>query len=348
LLTVGRRCEGGRVVGDLLDDLVDARVPWVSAVLRSWYADSDLRRHLRTAMSVEEHRVGNVAFGQEFRDGVGLHPDSDPLTWTNRRLDLSDGGWALAGIRFRGGDTLRPFVDVVATTEPPTPDGLARVATTVVPAYDGFEPLCVRVEAPDPAGLVERLEADDRFGPGCVVDMLVVAGPVEELNDQPRASAYDRVALRAGAPEALAERVATVYAELAGQRPELAMWANPEDVESLAECADEGLLFEVLVEGEPAGVVASVRYDAHGMSGFSVQELCLGGAHRGRHVAAAAVQRLVDELPARDDDVLWGTIHPENVPSLRNALSVGRVVVGGYVWVTPSGLPGMSRSVTRG
>lgn len=333
---------------ELLEDLVDARVGWVSGVLRSWYAESDLRGHLRSAMSVEAHRVGNVEFGREFRDGVGLHPESDPLDWTNRCLALPDHGWALAGIRYRGGDTLRPFVDVVATTEAPTTDGLARVAAAVVPAYDAFEPLCLRVDAPDPAPLVEQLDADDRFGPACAVDMFVVAGPVEELKDQPRAPAYDRVGLRAGDPEPLAARVAAVYAELAEQSPELAMWANPEDAESLAGCAEEGLLFEVLVDGEPAGVVASVRYDAHGMAGFSVQELCLDGAHRGRHVAAAAVQRLVDELPAGDDDVLWGTIHPENVPSLRNALSVGRVIVGGYVWVTPIALAGMGRRVTRG
>jgi hypothetical protein len=335
-------------VGDLLDDLVDARVGWVSGVIRSWYADSDLRDHLRSAMSVEEHRVGNVAFGREFRDGVGLHPESDPLDWTNRRLDLPGGGWALTGIRFRGADARRPFVDVAATTERPTTDGLARVAAAVLPAYDAFEPLCLRVDAPDPAGLVERLEADDRFGPGSAVDMYVVAGPVEALRNEPRASAYDGVSLRTGKAGPLAERVAAVYAELTEQRPELAMWANPEDAESLAECADEGLLFEVLVDDEPAGVVASVRYDAHGMSGFSVQELCLDGTHRGRHIAAAVVQRLVDELPTRDGDVLWGTIHPENTPSLRNALAVGRVVVGGYVWVTPSGLPGMDPSIRLG
>jgi hypothetical protein len=53
------------------------------------------------------------------------------------------------------------------------------------------------------------------------------------------------------------------------------------------------------------------------------------------------VQRLVDELPAGPGDALWGTIHPGNAPSLRNALAVGRTLVGGYVWVTPAGLPGM-------
>jgi len=332
-------------MNDLLDDLVEARLPWVSGVLRSWYAESALRAQLRDGLTAEEHRIGNIDFGREFRDGVGVRPDTDPLDWTNRRLDVPDGGWALTGIRFRGGDAKRPFVDVVATTEPPTREGLARVASAVVPAYQDFAPRCLRVDAPDPGALVEALGNDERFGPGCGVDMYVVAGPVEELRDQPRVAAYDRVGLRAGDPDQLADLAAAVYAELTASHPEVAEWAQAEDAESLAECAEEGLLFEVLVEGEPAGVVASVRYDAHGMAGFSVQELCLGAGHRGRHVASAVVQRLVEELPANPTDVLWGTVHPDNTPSLRNALSVGRVIVGGYVWVTPAGWPGMRATV---
>jgi L-amino acid N-acyltransferase YncA len=327
-----------------LGDLVDARLGWVSEILQSWYADSELEEQVRAAMTPEIDRVANSDFGQEFRDLVGLGVAPDPLDWANRRIELPTGGWALTGIRFRGGDVSRPFVDIVATTEPPTPDGIATVAASVVPAYRAFDPLCLRVDAPDPSALIEQLGPDPRFGPLCAVDMYVVAGPVEELRQQLRAAAYDQVSLRAGDPQRLAERVAAVYAELIARRPDVAMWANPEGADSLAECAEEGLLFEVLLEGEPAGVVASVRYDAHAMSGFSVQELCLDADHRGRHVAAGAVQRLADELPARPGDVLWGTVHPDNLPSLRNALSVGRVVVGGYVWVTPAGLPGMPRT----
>ncbi len=77
-----------------------------------------------------------------------------------------------------------------------------------------------------------------------------------------------------------------------------------------------------------------------------MQELCLDAGHRGRRLAPAILQRLVDELPADEGDVLWGTIHPGNEPSLCNALSIGRELVGGYVWVTPAGLPGMPHDVT--
>jgi hypothetical protein len=326
---------------DLLTELARARRAWVSPRLREWYDDARLVRQLASGLADEAGRVGDVVFGAEFRDGVGVAASADPLDWANRRIDLPKGGWAVAGIRFRGLDVTRPFVDVVATTEPPTADGLATVATTVLPSFASFDPLCLRVDAPDPAGLVEQVAADERFGPGCSVDQYVVAGPVAELRGRPRAPSYDLVALRPGDAGALAERAAAIYAELARRDPDLLMWARAEDAESLAACAIEGLLFEVLLDGEAAGVVAAVRDDAHGMSGFSVEELCLDADRRGRRLAPGVLQRLVDELPAEDGDVLWGTIHPDNTPSLRNSVSVGREVVGGYAWVTPAGLRGM-------
>jgi L-amino acid N-acyltransferase YncA len=329
-------------VRDPVDALVEARLPWTSPVIRSWYAEGALRGNLREPMSVEADRLDNADFGREFRDGVGIDGPEDPLAWANRWLDLPDGGWAVAGIRFRGRDTARPFVDVVATTAPPTADGLAAVADTVVSAFDEFAPLCLRVDAPDGPALVDTLNADARFERSCAIDMHVVAGPVHALRHHARSSAYDRVQIRSGDAETLAPRVTTIYSDLAGAEPELATWAQPEDLESLAECAEEGLLFEVLVDGSRAGVVAAVPHDDHGMTGFGVQELCLDPEHRGRRLAPGVVQRLVDELPAGPNDVLWGTIHPANAPSLRNALSIGRTLVGAYTWVTPAGLAGMS------
>ena len=331
---------------DLLTELARARLAWVSPRLREWYDDARLVRQLASGLADEAGRVGNVVFGAEFRDGVmsgaGIGASADPLDWANRRIDLPTGGWAVVGIRFRGLDVTRPFVDVVATTAPPTPEGLAVVADAVLPSYAPFDPRCLRVDAPDPAGLVEHVAADERFGPGCSVDQYVVAGLVAELRDRPRAPSYEVVSLRRGDPAALAVRAAAIYAELARGNPDLLMWARAEDAESLAACADEGLLFEVLLDGDVAGVVAAVRDDAHGMSGFSVEELCLAADRRGRRLAPGVLQRLIDALPAADGDVLWGTIHPDNAPSLRNSISVGREVVGGYVWVTPAGLPGMS------
>lgn len=87
--------------------------------------------------------------------------------------------------------------------------------------------------------------------------------------------------------------------------------------------------------------MAAVRDDAHGVRGFSVEELCLDRAHRGNGSAPAVLRHLVERLPQVVGDVLWGTIHPANAPSLRNALSMGRLQVAADVWITPADLPGM-------
>jgi L-amino acid N-acyltransferase YncA len=327
-------------VVDVLDEMVRARLPWLPPDLRSWYTDVELVDQLTKALGTEYGRLDDVDFGAGFRNDVGLGVGV-PLDWANRRIELASGGWAVTGIRFRRLDIGRPFVDVIATSEPPIPDGLAAVAEAVVPAYREFDPKCLRVEAPEPAALVAEIADDIRFGEHSGVDMRIVAGLVEQLLGGPRVPTYDLVALRPGTAEQLAGRAADIYRTAASSSPDLAWWANPEDAESLAACEAEGLLFEVVADGDPAGVVAALRYDDHGMRGFSVQEICLDDRHRGRRLAPGVMQRLLEQLPARRGDVLWGTIHPDNAASLRNALSIGRTPVGGYAWITPAGLPGM-------
>lgn len=333
-------------MADLLGEMVRARIPWLAPSIRSWYDDVRLSGQIARALEREARRVGDAEFGLGYRNDVGLEVGA-PVDWANRLINLASGGWAVTGIRFRGRDVDRPFVDVIATTELPTPDGLAAVAESVVPAYQQFSPLCLRVEAPDAAVLVTKVDGDPRFGQRCGVDMHIVAGLVDALMARPRVPAYDHIMLRPGDAHQLAERVAAIYRELGRHHPEVAMWATPEDADSLADCAAEGLLFEVVADGDPAGVIAGIRDDAHGMTGFSVQEICLDGRHRGRRLAAGVMQHLLERLPAQDRDVLWGTIHPENRPSLRNSLSIGRSPVGGYAWITPTGLPGMPLAAHR-
>jgi len=324
-------------------EVVAARLPWVSGDLREWYSPAALESQLAADLAGALALVGDREFAARFRRDAGLSVDVDELDWAHRVLALPGGGWALTGIRFRGRDVTKPFVDVAATSAGPTPAEVARVAALVATAYAAFEPRCVRFDVGDPDGLVAAL-ADEPDGAGAEVDQYVVAGLVASLQQRATGPSYDRVTLRQGKPGPLAARAAAIYADLHAEAPSTVLWAGAEDVESLAECAAEDHLFEVLVDGEPAGVVAALREDAHGLLGYVVQELCLDARHRGRRWAAPVLQHLVQTLPAYDGTTLWGTIHPDNAASLRNATSVGRRTVGGFVWVTPAGLPGMSRA----
>lgn len=322
----------------LVEEMAAARLEWTSTQIMSWYPRQDLLTQLRTSLKTQADWVGNEAFGSQVRDDVATGGMHDPLAWANRRLELPARGWVITGIRYRGRNITRPFIDVIATTAPPT---LGLIAQTIVPAYAPFRPLCFRVQVADAADLLQQTRSDHRFGVGCAVDMHVIAGTLTYMKMQALPWSYRGVRLNPADPAVLAQRANTIYRQLAQQNPETTLWATPENVDSLGACAEEGMLFEVTVDGAPAGVVAAARHDAHGMRGFSVDELCLDQTHRGNGLAQAVLRHLVERLPHAAGDVLWGTIHPSNAPSLRNALSMGRRQVATDVWITPSDLSGM-------
>ncbi|NHA70221.1 hypothetical protein EPD83_019520, partial [Phycicoccus sp. CMS6Z-2] len=110
----------------LLERAVAARVGQAAPVLRDWYRPAALRAQLAGHLGDEVDRVADAGFGAGLREAIGPRAAgsarvTDPLAWANRVLGLPGGGWALTGIRFRGMDPGRPFVDVVATDAAPDP-----------------------------------------------------------------------------------------------------------------------------------------------------------------------------------------------------------------------------------
>lgn len=251
-----------------------------------------------------------------------------------------DGHWAVAGNRLQGRDIEKPFVDVFATSLPPKPADIAAHGEAL-PHFSAFSPLCLRVNFPDPAMGLRTLAASKVDAGRTTPDLLIVGRPVAETLEQPRGSRYPEVSLVPCGPAEAERRVAEIHDELKRAQPQLDQWATPADADTLEDATEEGLLFDIRVNGTSAGVVAAERDDAYGLAGFWMQEIVLDSAHRGSRVGVAALQRLCHEVPSTTDDVLWGHIHPDNVPSLRDAQASGRKIVTAQAWVTPRGYSGM-------
>lgn len=319
-------------------EILEAATAWTSPRIVEW--SPSLHRNLSEWLEPSMALVGDAAWGAQIRDLVQL-PIDDPLQWANRRIPLPGGEWAIAGIRFRDRDISRPFVDIIATSLAPEPSQLAALAD-VLPHFTAFSPLCLRIHCPDPEQTLSELARCGTYAGHAATDLLIVAGLLETLKWRAMPSSTESVELRAVDPQAAADRVAAIYDELEHSRPGIKSWASPADVDLLSSAATENLLFEVCSDSEPIGVVAAARENAYGMSGYSVQELCLNAEHRGRRLGRAVLLQLCGRLPiASVGDVLWGHIHPDNKPSLDNSLSIGREVVGGHLWLSPAGYEGM-------
>lgn len=310
---------------------------WVSDEIKQWSPAwrENHARWLETDLAL----VGETAWGAQIRDLVKL-PVPDPLLWANRLIELANGHWAIAGIRFRGRDVEKPFVDIIATSLPPEATGIEALAE-VLPHFEEFAPLCLRVNLPESTLPAAELAAAEDFHGDAESDLLIVASPVDEMKKHPLAPLFDTTALVPVSVQGAAQLTAEIYGELAASRPRLREWATPADAQSLEEAAEQGLLFEIHVGGKTAGIVAAERQDAYGFAGFCMQEIALNAAHRGRGIGVAALQHLVRMLDAEPHDLLWGHIHPNNIPSLRNAQASGRKIVTSHAWITPTGYPGM-------
>ncbi|GAB3188087.1 GNAT family N-acetyltransferase [Nesterenkonia suensis] len=339
-------------MGELLDDLAAARADWTAWQLQDWYTQERLLAQLRIALEPDAERVADAAFGADVRDLVRAEAEAsadevsvdveDPLMWADRRITHDD-GWSVIGIRFRERDLTRPFVEVIASSLSPTAENIARIAAEAAADLAEFQPLSVRFTVGDPEASLAEVAQVPEVGP-CAVDQHLVAGLIRGINHRTRVASYRRVSLEPMDPTLAAARVAEIYAA----HPEGTRWATPADREELQEAAEDEALFEIFTEGEPAGVVSAPRDDDHGLSGHLVQEICLDEEHRGRGYGPAVLQRLCEQLPHPEPGtVLWGSIHPENVPSLRNAYAVGRITVGGQIWVAPPGLAGMPSALAR-
>lgn len=323
----------------LHDAITTAALRDVHPRLRDWYDEPTLATNMRAHLAEGAEWVGDEEFGAAYRDGVAVIDVPDAVDWANRLLTLPCGGWAVTGIRFRGRDLTKPFVEIAAhdVGDASSGDHWHAMADEIARAYAPFAPGRLQVFTSSPDSARVSLEA---FGFQTEVDTYLVAGLIRELRERPRSTRFDDVTLApisASGASRLAERV---HDDLAEQNPETRLWSTPQTLEEFDEHAAAGTLFGIHLADRLVGIIAAFRWNAHGMTGFTVAENVIDAPHRGQKLAPAAMQHLFEMLPAADGDVLWGTIHPDNTPSLHNALRVGREIVGAHLWLTPAGWPG--------
>lgn len=165
-----------------------------------------------------------------------------------------------------------------------------------------------------------------------------------------------------------AEGISAIYDAIEREVPSLRWWARPSDEHELEECEEAGLLFALQATEDSAqpelpsascpegivGFIAARPNNAFGLTGWEMVEKCIHPSHQGNNYSALATALLTQclrssDIPTAPGDssgratpVLWGEIDPANRPSLGTANKVGRTIVGGHLWLTPAGFPGMN------
>ncbi|MET1006661.1 MAG: hypothetical protein ABWX96_14015, partial [Propionibacteriaceae bacterium] len=237
--------------------------------------------------------------------------------YLNRWIQLSDDLHVLAGPRYLGRDPDLPFVGIYASDRPFRP-GDRESLTTVAPHFSAFRPGFVLLSTADPVGA----------WPGTYPEMRQVVGLLGDLR---RRSLPSGLAAVARTDTDFYDTYLSIHERHVARQPEHARHTRVEEEGDLQALADQGLLWDVVVDGRWAGILAAERDARRGVRGATVIELLLDDPYRGRGFGQHLSTLLAKSLPLPDDECLMGTIHHANVASYRSALRAGRVDVGGEI-----------------
>lgn len=300
---------------DVLVTAADASLhPWVRAHVPAATRRASLREELRFWRDVAAQ---DLDYAREYAR-VAPESGQPPEAYLDRWLPLPGGAHVLAGPRYLGRDPDLPFVGISASDRPLVPDdcdGLADLART---SFEAFRPGFVLLTTADPLGAWPDTGSELRQVVGLLGALRARAVP-PQLSTRPRTDT------------AFHSHYRSIHEAQVAAEPDHARHARCEDEDDLAELAATGLLHDVLLDGEWAGIVAAEPDDRRGVRGATVVELLLAAEHRGRGIGKHLSTLLAKAVSLDDDACLMGTIHSDNVRAYRSAISAGRVDVGGEV-----------------
>ncbi len=284
----------------------DERLPWLA---RAHEDDLDLM----TDMEMATFRASYFAF-----------PGLDAPTYLNRWQPVSADLSALLSIRFENRVRSRPFVDLSGLSRPWDVTDLAALKRAALEVYGVFAPRYLRLFSSAPVDALPGLGRDRRF----------VAAPVSVLAAA-KTTIPPELSLRPTEDDRHLAQAGAAYAALDAQHPGHAYQAQVLDAEQLQEAIDAGLMFDVLVQGEWAGYAGVHPDEDLGLPSYSVQELLLAPAFRGRgygaHLTTLLARAILVARPEEPGRMLFGTIHADNAGAYPAALRAGRMDVGGWV-----------------
>jgi hypothetical protein len=303
-----------------IEVLVDA----ADAALHPWVHEHVTEPERRSALAEElgfwlDTAARDPAYAASFAQ-VAPQSGEPPASYLDRWLSLDTGGHVLAGPRYLGRDPDLPFMGVSASDRPLVAADAEPLRGLARREFAAFHPRFVLLQTADPIGAWAGTRPEQRQLVGRLGDLRGRTTP-------PELAAVRR------SDTAVYDRYRQIFELDVEHDPVHARHTRAETREDLQALADQGLLFDVEVDGAWAGIVAAEPDARRGVRGATVIELIL--AHRfrrrgyGRHLSTL----LARGVPLPDDQFLVGTIHADNTAAYRSALAAGRVDVGGEIVV---------------
>ena len=308
------------------NSFIETLVANASPSLKGWLRRDKLAENYGHYVEKQMNWLSDADFAKSFCHSCAALK-KEPRAFLNRLIELDGNRQFIAGIRFLGMDLNKPFVDVLPNFAIERKSTLRKIRAKVISVFTDFAPRALRLFVNNEADLPMWQKL------GASVDLYYVASSFGDLRHKGPPSSSAQVSVERAQHLDFYEEYLTIFERFHRQKSELAIHVTPESRDDLRECMDDGGLFFIKVKDQWAGVLAVQKAREYGFSGYLIREEILKEEYRGKRLAPKALELLIRALVAEDNDLLFGTIHPLNIPSLKTARAVGREVTSAFVFV---------------
>lgn len=243
-------------------------------------------------------------------------PGVVPNDYEERILNVSEGLFILAGIRFQGLDVTQPFVSVLGNFKDIDLIPFDKIGELIKEEFKVFRPTCFHVSFPEEKGIPAHNFKIDRY---------TVMGNIQAIVEQKLKSIPDKVEIKVLNDMNFYDDYVREYDMLYKNSPQLKSEVKIESLESLLEAASENLLFEVIINGKRAGVIAGYVENYFGLNQVCILEELLFEKYRGKGFGVYLQKAFAQKMHGCFE-ILWGHISQLNPSSLKTALKNGRKI----------------------
>jgi ribosomal-protein-alanine N-acetyltransferase len=240
-----------------------------------------------------------------------------PQDYGERIFRVGDQGLVLAGIRWVGGKSEMPFVNIWPNFPLNSASDIDSLIALALTEFQVFSPKDISIWVNPESALVGELQNI------AVPVRRYIFGRVQEIQKAKHPARYEELALVTPSKDEYFDWYLESYREFHATEPALRDWVPVNDKEEMEESRRRGLLFVVYVNGERAGLIAGQSRPILGLEALHFIEILLTKPFKGKGLASVAQRKYIDRL-ANNYEVVWGAIEAKNITSNKTAIKVGR------------------------
>lgn len=295
----------------------------VSPKLKEWLSDSDLKLSITTHIVDEFKKFTDQDFAKDFHQYIN-RSDTVPNDFLYKIVEVDQERKLVTSIRFKGGDKLHPFVEIVSKNFDIRQQEWPQIAKLVGNNYKLFQPLSIR--------FFDGLDTISNENSEFTFDQWYLANQLSTLKNYKTGFNQDKFEFHIPADISFYENYEKAFQQLVEAGNDEEVLVQLESKESIQILVDKQLVICIYYDNEWAGFIAVDQINYKYFKGYCVMEEILLEEYKGKGLGKALQRKMIEHLPFKDSELFYGTIDHKNIPSIKTALANGRQKIGKYVF----------------